>query len=330
MKSSKPFPALLQAFFTDRLQGNRSPHTVASYRDTFRLLLAFARERLNKTPSDLDLSDLSPILISGFLESLETKRGNAARSRNQRLAGIRSFFRFASHSELAHADQIRQILAIPSKRHDRALVNYLVEEEVQALLAAPDQDTDLGRRDHALILLCVSTGLRVGEVVNLTWADLCLHPSAFVCCRGKGRKERTTPMTRDVARVLKTWKSTALASKSDWVFPNSRGTKLSSDGVQYLLSKHARTAALQCPSLEAKSVSPHVLRHTTAMLLLHSGIDRSMIAIWLGHERVETTQMYIDADLKLKEEILAKTSIGSAKHKRYRPDNQLLEFLKRL
>lgn len=303
---------------------------MTAYRDTFGLLLSFARQRLGKEPSSLKLEDLSASLISSFLMHLAADRRNGPRSCNQRLSAIRSFFRYVACSEPTHADQIRQVLAIPNRRYDRTLVPYLIEEEVEALLNATDRNQRLGRRDYALILLAVSTGLRVAEITGLRWEDVQFEGSPHVRCCGKGRKERCTPLTKDVARVIQAWHRESRPEKGQFVFSSSRGGRFSRDGVQYILSKYSKLASKHCPSLNNKRISPHVLRHTTAMFLLHSNVDRSLIALWLGHERLETTQVYIDADLKLKEKILEKTSMTSATHRRFRPTDQLLEFLKSL
>lgn len=304
---------------------------MTAYRDTFGLLLNFARQRLGKEPSTLNLEDLSASFISSFLVHLATDRRNGPRSCNQRLSAIRSFFRYVACSEPTHADQIRQVLAIPNRRYDRALVPYLTEEEVDALLNATDRSRLLGRRDYALILLAVSTGLRVAEITGLRWDDVQFEGGPHVRCCGKGRKERCTPLTKDVARVIQAWhKESRPDNKRQFVFLSSRGGRLSRDGVQYALTKYSKLASKNCSSLNSKRISPHVLRHTTAMFLLHSNLDRSLIALWLGHERLETTQVYIDADLKLKEKILEKTSMTSATHRRFRPTDQLLDFLKSL
>lgn len=327
--SARLFPALLQAFFSDRLLNQRraSPHTIAAYRDTFRLLLRYAQAQLGKAPSDLTLADLDAPLIGRFLRHLESERGNRARSRNLRLAAIRSFFRYAAFEAPEHAGLIQRILAMPSKRCERAQVAYLAPPEVDALLDAPNRQGWSGRRDYALLLLAVRTGMRVSEILGLHWDDIVLGPTSHLCCLGKGRKTRCIPLSRQCSSVLRAWRQEQAPQPHDPVFPNARGGPLSPDGVQYLLDKHVRTARQRCPSLSDKRVSPHVLRHTTAMNLLHAGVDRALIALWLGHESVETTQMYIDADLKSKEEILAKTSTSASPVTRYQPGDDLLVFL---
>jgi site-specific recombinase XerD len=326
------FPGLLEAFFTERLvrQRQASPHTIASYRDTFRLLLEFVRASRGTPPSRLNLADLDAPLISAFLEHLETARRNGSRSRNIRLAAIRAFFRYAAYQQPAHAALIQRVLAIPSRRPARSLVGFLTRQEVVALLAAPDQGTWGGRRDHALLLVALQTGLRLSELTGLRRQDLSLGPGAHVRCVGKGRKERCTPLTKQAVQVLKAWLREPLRANEAVLFPNTRGARLSADGVQYVVAKHVRAARARCPSLGSKRVSPHVLRHTVAMELLQAGVDRAVIALWLGHESVETTQMYLDATLAMKEEALRRTNSIPGKLTRYRPDDHLLQFLKNL
>jgi site-specific recombinase XerD len=326
------FPALLESFFTDRLISQRraSPHTVASYRDTFRLLLQFAEKDVGKQPSALTMGDLTTKFIGTFLDGLEKNRDNSARSRNLRLTAIRSFFRFASLECPEHSGQIQRVLAIPPKRHSKRLVDFLTGEEVEALLATPNQAAWLGRRDHALLQLAIQTGLRLSEITGLRQSNVELGRGAHVRCDGKGRKQRCTPLTRTTVKVLRTWIREQGSGDSNILFPNARGGQLSPDSVQHLVSKHAKAAAKRCPTLRKKRVTPHVLRHTTAMELLQSGVDRSVIAMWLGHESYETTQIYLDANLALKEEALKKTKPKGAKLARFKPKDQLLTFLKNL
>lgn len=333
MKIPASFPALLEAFFNERLirQQRASPHTVASYRDTFRLLLRFAAERLAKEPTDLRLEDLDAPFLGAFLHHLETDRGNCARTRNARLAAIRSFFRYAAFEAPEHTALIQRVLAMPSKRAEHKPIEFLRRPEVEALLAAPDLDTWSGRRDRALLLLAVQTGLRVSELVGLDCEDLILDPSVpSVRCHGKGRKDRLTPVRRHAAAVLRDWLREHNGRPRDPLFPNARGGRLSRDGVEYLLAKHVATAAERCPSLRTKRISPHVLRHTAAMELLQSGVDRTVIALWLGHESVATTEIYIHADMRLKEQALAKTLPLDVPTARYRPNDRLLAFLQSL
>jgi len=332
MKDAIGFPTLLETFFTRRLIAQRkaSPHTIASYRDTFRLLLQYAEKRLAKAPSTLTIEDVNAPFLGAFLDDLESTRTNGARSRNLRLTAIRSFFRFAALETPQHSGLIQRVLAIPNKRHPRPLVGFLIPPEIDALLAAPDRDSWLGRRDHALLLTAVQTGLRVTEVTSIRQQDVHLASGAHVRCEGKGRKERCTPLTKSTVTVLTAWIREQGADGTKILFPSVRGGQLSADSVQYLVAKYAGVAGRTCPSLANKSVSPHVLRHTTAMELLQAGVDRTLIALWLGHESVETTQIYLDADLAIKEEVLSKTTPINTKAGRYQPDDDLLAFLKGL
>jgi len=329
---SATFAILLERFFTQRLmtQRNASPHTIASYRDTFRMLLQFTRQHLNKAPSSLELTDIDATLITTFLSELENKREISARSRNLRLTAIRSFFRYAALEAPAQSAQIQRVLAIPCKRHTKTQVDFLTRPEVEALLATPDQRKWSGRRDHALILVAVHTGLRLSELTGLTWSQLVLGTGAHIRVIGKGRKERCTPLTKQSVAVLKSWMREQEPVGCQSVFPNARGGKLSSDGMQYILNKHTSAASSVCPSLLDKRVTPHLLRHTMAMGLLEAGIDRSIIALWLGHESVETTQIYLHANLDLKQKILDKIQMPEGKPGRYRPDDKLLSFLSSL
>jgi site-specific recombinase XerD len=332
MKKIADFPALLEAFFTQRLIAQRraSPHTIASYRDTFRLLLQFAQKRLHKPPAQLALADVGAPFVGAFLKDLENHRANGARSRNLRLTAIRSFFRYAALEVPQQAVLIQRVQAIPNKKQPRPLVDFLTRPELEALLAAPNQTTWLGRRDHALLLTAVQTGLRLSEITNLRQGDVVLRFGAHVRCQGKGRKERCTPLAKLTVAVLVAWIKEQGKDDSKILFPSARGAPLSSDSLQYLVTKYAVMAQKKCPSLSRKRVSPHVLRHTAAMEMLQAGVDRALIAIWLGHESVETTQIYLDADLALKEKILAKTTPIKGKKESYRPEDQLLVFLKNL
>jgi site-specific recombinase XerD len=323
---------LLEAFFTRRLLRERgaSPNTVAAYRDAFRLLLGFAHRRLTRAPSALTVADLDAPLIGAFLDHLERERGNTARTRNARLAAIHAFFRHLALQEPAHAASIQRVLAMPSKRCTRRLVDFLTPPEMAALLAAPDRKTWIGRRDHTLLLLALQTGLRVSELTGLRCDDVVLGPGAHVRCRGKGRKERCTPLRRDAARALRAWLRERNGRPDSPLLPTVRGNPLSRDAVSYLIARHGATAQQRCPSLAKKRLSAHVLRHSTAMELLQNGVDRSVIALWLGHESVETTQIYLDADLALKEKALARTRPFAQKQHRFQPDDRLLAFLRGL
>jgi len=329
MSGQPSLAPLLEGFFMQRLMRQRraSAHTIASYRDTFRLLLQFVHGRLRKAPSALMLEDIDAPLVAAFLDELEVKRGITARTRNLRLTAIHSFFRYVDFEAPAHAAQTQRVLAIPAKRFTRALVPFLSRPEVDALLAAPDLRTWSGRRDHALILLAVQTGLRLSELTGLVPDDLQLGAGAHVRVIGKGRKERCTPLSKTTRAVLTAWTREPPKLAGQPVFPNSRGGRLSAHGVQYLLAKHVAAAAATCQSLTRKRVSPHVLRHTTAMDLLQEGVDRSVIALWLGHESIETTQMYLDADLELKQRALDRTTPPTGRPGRYRPGDKLLDFL---
>jgi site-specific recombinase XerD len=322
----------LQAFFTDRLirQRQASPHTVAAYRDTMRLLVRFAAERRGLEPSKLDIDDLDAPLISAFLDHREHDRGNGVRTRNARLAAIRSLFRYAALRHPEHAAVIERVLAIPPKRFERRLVTFLTEPEVDALLAAPDRATWTGRRDHALLALAVQTGLRASELIGLRWADLHLGVAAHISCLGKGRKQRITPLTAPVVAVLRAWLSERVAHANDPLFITRAGTMLSRDALERRLATYVAMAVPVCPSLREKTITLHVLRHTAAMRLLHAGVDTSVIALWLGHEQVDTTQIYLHADLALKERALARTSPIHTRPGRYRPPDALLAFLEAL
>lgn len=322
----------LQAFFTERLQRQRqaSQHTMAAYRDCFRLLIAFAKEQLGKAPSDLLLADFDPAFVAAFLDHLEKDRGNSARTRNARLAAIRSFFRFAALREPANSALIQCVLAIPQKRFNRDLVTFLTPAEVDELLAVPDRTKWIGQRDYVLLLLAVRTGLRVSELSGLRVDDFILGVGPHVRCHGKGRKERCTPLDRATAKVLRAWLKHNSTVPSDFVLPSRRGSRLSNDAVERLLAKHVKIAARSCRTLRRKHVTPHVLRHTTAVHLLEAGVDRSIIALWLGHESIETTQMYLDADLAMKERALARTAPPHVGRHRFLPKDSLLAFLEGL
>lgn len=323
---------LVQKFFTDRLysQMEASPHTIASYRDTFRLLLKFAGEKNGKTPTKLSIDDLDVEMIGVFLDDIENGRKNSARSRNTRLAAIRSFFRFVAIHEPSYMFHCQKILSIPSKRYVRRSVEFLNAQEIQTLLNVPDCSTWIGRRDHAVLTIALQTGLRASELVNLRCCDVVLETGAHVRCEGKGRKHRATPLRRETVTVLKNWLKERRGSDLDPLFPTIRGNKMSRDALEHLVKRHIKAASKSCPSLIGKRVSPHVLRHSTAMDLLNHGIDQAVIALWLGHESIETTQIYIHADMKLKEKALAKMSNPSIKPGRYKPDDELLSFLENL
>ena len=319
----------LQAFFTDRLIGQRhaSPHTIAAYRDTLRMLLAFASQQTATAPSSLDIDDLDAPLIGAFLDHLEHERANTIRTRNARLAAIRSLFHYAALKHPEHAATIQRVLAIPAKRFDQALVTFLTDPELDALLDAPDQSTWIGRRDHALIMLAAQTGLRASELTGLTCDDLRLGIGAHVNCIGKGRKQRITPLTKQTVAVMRTWTRERAGQPGEPLFTTSTGRKLTRDALERRLAKHAATAATNCPSLQAKTITPHVLRHTAAMRLLHAGVDTTVIALWLGHEQIQTTQIYLHADLAIKQKALDRTTPPNTKPGRYQPPDRTLAFL---
>jgi site-specific recombinase XerD len=322
----------LQAWFAQRLtsQKRASGHTIGAYRDTFRLLLRFAQQQTGKAPSTLDFDDLDAELISAFLDHLEHERHNSVRTRNARLAAIHSMYRFVALSHPEHSALIQRVLAIPTKRFERNEVAYLEDHEIDALLAAPDRTTWTGRRDHALLVTVIQTGLRVSELIGLACGDVQLGKGAHLQCMGKGRKQRSTPLGPHSVQVLRVWLKERRGQPDDPLFPTSRGKPLSPDAIAWLVNKHAATAKLSCPSMANKTVTPHVLRHSTAMSLLRSGTDAIVVALWLGHESVETTNIYTHADPAIKEQALARTRPPSTKPGRYRPPDRLLAFLESL
>ena len=322
----------LQAFFTDRLLRQRmaSPHTVAAYRDTLRLLLRFAAVRLNIEPSKLDIDHLDAPLIGSFLDHLEHHRGNGARTRNARLAAIRSLFRYAALRHPEHAAVIERVLAIPQKRFERRLITFLNETELEALLAAPDRTTWIGRRDYALIALAAESGLRASELTGLRCGDVHFGTGAHVSCMGKGRKQRITPLTKAMVAVLRAWLVERAGQAKEPLFTTRSDTVLTRDALERRLAKYVASATDTCPSLSREKVTLHSLRHTAAMRLQKAGVDTAVIALWLGHERVETTQMYLHADLAIKERALARTTPINIKPGRYRPPDTLIDFLERL
>jgi site-specific recombinase XerD len=325
-------PVHVQRFFTERLasQLHASPHTVASYRDTFRLLLKFAAERLRRQPTQLQVADLDADLVGDFLTFVETKRGNAARSRNARLSAIRLFFRYVAGNEPQLLHHCQQVLAMPAKRYEKRTINFLTRKEIEAVIGAADLSTKTGRRDRMLLLLAVQTGLRVSELINLRCGDVVLGTGAHVRCIGKGRKERSTPLRKDCVEALHAWLAERGSADSEPLFVSNRTDRLSRDAVECIVRKHVEVAVETCPTLKGKRVTPHVLRHSAAMQLLQNGVDRTVIALWLGHESVETTQMYVHADIQLKEKAMAKTQPVAVSPGRYRPSDELLAFLEGL
>jgi integrase/recombinase XerD len=325
-------PPLLQAFFTDRLmtQYGASPHTIASYRDTFKLLLGFVHRQTGKLPDRLELADLDAATIGAFLQHLQTARGNGVATRNTRLAAIHSLFRYASLRAPEQADLIARVLAIQTKRTSTTIVTFLDPVELDALLTAPDQSSWHGRRDHALLVLAAQTGLRVSELTGLAAHDLHTGSGPHVYCRGKGRKDRCTPLTAHTVQVLTSWRAERHACGTDPLFCTRPGTPLSPDAVARLTAKHAHAAARTCPALQVKNVTPHTLRHTAAMNLLHAGVDITVIALWLGHQSPTTTRIYLHADMALKEKAIARTTPPNTNPARYQPPDNMLTFLDQL
>ena len=319
----------LEAYFTDRLlcQQRVSPNTVASYRDTFRLLLGFVQQKTGTPPSQLALTQLDAPTIGAFLKYLEHERGNSPRTRNIRLAAIHSFFQYCALRHPEHAALIARVLAIPPKRGEKRTVTFLTAEEVQALLDAPDRTTWAGRRDHALLLTAVQTGLRVSEVIGLTRADAQLGAGAHVRTLGKGRKERVAPLTTQTVAVLKVWMRACDDDPQSPLFPSRDGGALTRDAIEHRLAKHVATAQRTCPTLRSKRVTMHVLRHTAAMTLLNAGVDTSTIALWLGHEQERTTHVYLHADLALKQRTLDRITPPTSHPGRYRPPDSIIAFL---
>jgi site-specific recombinase XerD len=332
MNASIPFGTLLQAFFAEHLTNQRrvSPHTVKAYRDSLRLLLAYLHESRGILPSDIRVVDLDAPAILDFLDHLERVRACSVRSRNARLAAIRAFFRYTALRDPEHVAVATRILAIPVKRTDRRLVGYLTREEVQAVLAAPDRTQWMGRRDHALLLIFYNTGARLSEVTGLKRGDVRFDTRAFVLLHGKGRKEREVPLWANTARTLKKWLEENSPGPGDALFPSSRGGLLSADSVSHIVRVAVGTASAKCPSLATKRVTPHVFRHSTAMHLLQSGVDISVIALWLGHESIETTHIYVEADLATKERALDMLAPAGCNPPRFKPSDPVLTFLSRL
>jgi site-specific recombinase XerD len=323
---------LLQAFFTDRLAAQRhaSPHTIVSYRDAYRLLLDYATATTGKKPSTLDIADLNAPLIASFLDHLERDRHNSVRTRNNRLAAIHSLFGYAALHHPEHADTIQRVLAIPVKRYERTMLTWLTETEVDALLAAPDRSTWTGRRDHALLVLAVQTGVRISELIGLNHTDIHLSSGAHVRCMGKGRKERATPLTKHTVAVLHTWLDEQPSAPTEPVFPTRTGRRLSRDALEHRLAAYLATASTRCRSLHGKRVTMHTLRHTAAMRLLQSGADTAVIALWLGHEQLGTVQIYLHADMEQKERAIARVTPPGTRPGRYQPPDPLLAFLQQL
>ena len=322
----------LQAYFTDRLIGQRaaSPNTIAAYRLTFCLLLRFASQRTGKPPSELDIAQLDAPLIAAFLEHLQQERGNSAATRNNRLAAIHSLFAYLALHHPEHAATIQRVLAIPPKRTERNLLAYLTEPEVDALLAACDQAAWTGRRDHAMLALTIQAGLRISELAGLVCQDITLAAGANVHTIGKGRKERRTPLTPPTKATLNAWLRERAGAPEDPLFPTITGKRLSRDAIERRLAIHLATAAASCPSIKTKHITMHTLRHTAAMRLLLAGNDVTVIALWLGHEQISTTNIYLHADMTHKQQAIDRTKPLAAKPGRYRPPDTLIAFLEAL
>jgi len=322
----------LQAFFTDRLMSQRqaSPHTIAGYRDAFRLLLRFAADRTDTQPCELDMGDLDAPLVAAFLDHLETERRNSVRTRNHRLAAVHSLFSYAALRHPEHAASIQRVLAIPPKRFERNLVTYLTDDEAQAVVSACDRATWTGRRDHAMIVLAIQTGLRISELADLSCADVVLGAGAHVHCVGKGRKQRRTPLVPHTAAVLRVWLAERQGSPLEPLFPTVTGKPLSRDAIEHRITQHVRNAGRVCPSIRTKKVTTHTLRHTAAMRLLLSGVDVTVIALWLGHEQVSTANLYLHADMSQKERAIARITPPNTTPGRYRASDPILAFLEAL
>lgn len=330
-RSSQPpgFPNLIRDFFCDRLlnQQNVSPHTVASYRDTFRLLFAFLQKERRTRPTELTLSEIDAPTVLKFLAHLESARGNSVRTRNTRLAAIRAFVGYASARDPTALPVAKRVLAIPQKRFDRPLLAYLTRTEMEAVLGAPNRTEWSGRRDHVLFTVMYNTGMRVSEAIGLRRSDIDVGPCASVRIHGKGRKDRCVPLWKATAALVKAWLTENVFSDGAALFPNRHGRPLSRSGVEDRLHRAVTTAVDRCPPLKEKNVSPHTLRHTTAMHLLQAGVDMTVIALWLGHESCETTHLYVEADLEMKRRVLDRIDAPPVKPKRRTKSDELLDFL---
>jgi integrase/recombinase XerD len=324
--------SMVQSFFTQHLTEHKqvSPRTVTAYRDTFRLLFTFVQSKTSRAPSEVEIQELDAPMILEFLDYLESARSNQARSRNARLSAIRSFFKYASLRDVEHLAIANRVLAIPNKRAARPMITYLTRPEVDAILAAPDRETWLGSRDHALLLAMYNTGARSSKMTGATRGQVSFGSTALFQLHGKGRKERTVPLWPQTARVLHRWFQMLEGDDRTLAFPSIRGTTLSADALDYLLQCAVKKASAMCPDLANKRVTPHVMRHTTAMHLLQSGVDIAVIALWLGHESIETTHGYVEADLEAKQRALDKLIPASGKVSRYRAGDSLLQFLAKL
>jgi integrase/recombinase XerD len=329
---TRDFPTVVQRFFCDYLmnQRNVSPRTIAAYRDTFRLLLRELQTQSGKSASELEFPDLDAPAVLAFLRSIEKDRGNSIRTRNARLAAIRAFANYAASEETSFLATARQIRVIPMKRFDRPLIGFLSREEIQAILDAPTLDTWSGRRDRAMLTALYNTGARVSEIIAVRMKDICLDAAPSMTLHGKGRKERVVPLWKSTACLLRHWIKETDSEKDAPLFPGCRGQPLSRSGVEERLRRAVKSASAKCPSFSKRPISPHTFRHTTAMHMLQSGVDITVIALWLGHESISTTHMYIEADLAMKQKALDRLHAPGRQPHVYRAPDKLLEFLRAL
>ena len=323
------FGSILQSYFCDRLiqQRGASPRTIDSYRDTFKLALNFFEAHHHKPAAEMTLSDLNVVFVCQFLQYLENSRHNCIRSRNARLAAIHSFVHYAILKDPTALPVLQAILAIPAKQFDRILIHPLSRDEIFALLDAPDCATWTGRRDCALLTMLYNTGARVSEIAQIHRGDLQLVSAGRVLLHGKGRKERVLPLWKQTVRLLKHWITEITSDPLAPLFPNRHGMPMTRSGIETRLKAAVRIATANCPSLQTRRVSPHVIRHTTAMHLLQSGVDLTVISLWLGHESPETTHQYVEANLAMKEKALASLQEPKLTASRYRPPQDILAFL---
>ncbi len=323
---------LLQNFFADYLANQKrvSQQTIASYRDTFRLLLNFVQKKRKISPSKLRVSDLSSSVILSFLNDLEKTRKNSIRSRNVRLAAIRSFFRVVALRDPGSVNCCASVLAIPMKKTDRRIVRTLTRDEMQAVISAPNLKNWSGRRDHALLLLLYNSGARASEIVGMKQSQIIFGTSTFLHLYGKGRKERAIPIWTSTARTLRAWFKELSSRNTDLAFPSATNGMLTRNGLNYLLQKAVKQAATRCYSLRNKTITPHMVRHSTATHLLQSGVDISVIALWLGHESIGTTHIYLESDLATKERALSKLLSPDERKRRFVAKDKLLAFLESL
>jgi integrase/recombinase XerD len=326
------FPQLVQDFFLRRLIAQRgaSARTVESYRDAFELLFSFAEHHIGKSPSAMTLADLNAPFVLDFLDHLETVRANSVRTRNARLAAIHSFMRYAAIRDPASLPTAQQVLAIPAKRFDRPILGYLTREQITAILTAPDPSTWSGHRDVVLLATAYNTGARVSELTGLQVRDVLLDRQTAVHLHGKGRKQRVIPLWKSTAGQLRGWLNEINSAPEAPVFPNRAGAPMTRSGVRDRLDRAVATAEQSCPSLHSQHVTPHTLRHSTAMHLLQSGTDLAVIALWLGHSSPATTHQYLEADLATKEAVLQRLSDPGTPPTRFHPSDQLLAFLQGL